>query len=344
MVEWDLRDGRIVRWPAWQSGTPTGSPALRDNAFVHIADHERAQQLAEIRVERLHRLLDRLAQRYCPVVSQFSGGYHWSLMQVEYATDILWKRPADLKPLYDALVRTAVHAVRAEEVATFLGRKLSPQYAGEAGTDFHTRVEGTRIKHAMGKVSIKMYDKHGSILRIETTANDVSFFKHHRRVVHRDGTWETKVAQVKKSIYSLPVLAELMSAANRRYLDYLAALDDPTAGMRDLDRIGTSVEDRGRTWRGFNLFADGDLKLFEAIARGEFQLGGLQNRHLQQLLGLNPAQISRLLKRLRSHGLLKKIAGTYKYYLTKLGRNVVLLALKLRRFTIIPDLAQAARA
>ncbi|MGH2372783.1 MAG: MarR family transcriptional regulator [bacterium] len=318
--------------------------ALHDNAFAYIADHERAQQLAEIRVERLHRLLDRLAQRYCPVVSQFSGGYHWSLMQVEYATDILWQRPADLKPLYDALVRTAVHAVRAEEVATFLGRKLSPQYAGAAGTDFHTRVEGTRIKHAMGKVSIKMYDKHGSILRIETTANDVSFFKHHRRVVHRDGTWETKIAQVKKSIYSLPVLAELMSAANRRYLEYLAALDDPTAGMRDLDRIGKSVEDRGRTWRGFNLFADGDLKLFEAIARGEFQLGGLQNRHLQQLLGLNPAQISRLLKRLRSHGLLKKIAGAYKYYLTKLGRNVVLLALKLRRFTIIPDLAQAARA
>jgi len=318
--------------------------ALCDNAFVHIADFERAQQLAEVRAERLHRLLDRLARQYCPVVARFSGGYHWSLMQVEYATDILWQRPADLKPLYDALVRTAVHAVRAEEVATFLGRKLSPHYAGEAGTDFHTRVEGTRIKHAMGKVSIKMYDKLGWILRVETTANDVTFFKHHRRVEHRDGTWESKVAQVKKSIYSLPVLAELMGAANRRYLEYLAALDDPTAGMRDLDRIGKSVEDQGRTWRGFNLFADGDLKLLEAIARGEFQLSGLQNRHLQQLLGLRPGQISRLLKRLRLHGLIKKIARSYKYYLTKLGRNVVLLALKLRRFTVIPELAQAARA
>jgi hypothetical protein len=161
-------------------------------------------------------------------------------------------------------------------------------------------------------------------------------------VEHRDGTFETKTAQVKKSIYSLPALAELMSAANRRYLEYLAALDDPTAGMRDLDRIGKSVQDQGRTWRGFNLFADKDLKLFEAVARGEFQLSGLQNRHLQQLLGLTAGQISRLLKRLRTHGLLKKVAGAYKYYLTKLGRNVVVLALKLRRFTIIPELAQAA--
>lgn len=317
--------------------------ALSDNAFVHIADFERAQQLAEVRVDRLHRLLDRLARQYCPVVAQF-GGYHWSLMQVEYATDILWQRPADLAPLYDTLVRTAVHAVRAEDVATFLGRKLSPQYAGEAGTDFHTRVEGTRIKHAMGKVSIKMYDKLGWILRVETTANDVTFFKHHRRVEHRDGTRENKTAPVKKSIYSLPALAELMSAANRRYLEYLAAMDDPTTGMRDLDRLGKSVQDQGRTWRGFNLFAGGDLKLFEAIARGGFQLSGLQNRHLQQLLGLTAGQISRILKRLRTHGLLKKIAGAYKYYLTKLGRNVVLLALKLRRFTVIPELAQAARA
>lgn len=317
--------------------------ALSDNAFVHIADFERAQQLAEVRVDRLHRLLDRLARQYCPVVAQF-GGYHWSLMQVEYATDILWQRPADLAPLYDTLVRTAVHAVRVEDVATFLGRKLSPQYAGEAGTDFHTRVEGTRIKHAMGKVSIKMYDKLGWILRVETTANDVTFFKHHRRVEHRDGTRENKTAPVKKSIYSLPALAELMSAANRRYLEYLAAMDDPTTGMRDLDRLGKSVQDRGRTWRGFNLFSGGDLKLFEAIARGGFQLSGLQNRHLQQLLGLTAGQISRILKRLRTHGLLKKIAGAYKYYLTKLGRNVVLLALKLRRFTVIPELAQAARA
>lgn len=316
---------------------------LSENAFVQIADFEGAQQLAEVRVDFLHRLLDRLAQEYCPVVTLF-GSYHWSLMQVEYATDILWQRPSDLAPLYDTLVRTAVHAVHAEDVATFLGRKLSSQYAGEVGTDFHTRVEGTRIKHSMGKASIKMYDKFGWILRVETTANDVTFFKHHRRVEHRDGTSEVKTAQMKKSIYSLPAVAELMHAANQRYLEYLSALDDPTAGMQDLDRIGKSVQGRGRTWRGFNLFAAGDLKLFEVIASGDFQLSGIQNRHLQQRLGLTAGQISRLLKRLRTHGLLKKVAGAYKYYLTKLGRNAVLLALKLRRFTLIPDLALAARA
>lgn len=316
---------------------------MADNAFVAIEDFDRAQELArDMAVEALHRLLDRLARLYCPVVARFTSGYHWSLMQVEYATDLVWKRREDLAPVYDALVRDAVHAVRAEEVASFLGRKVHPRYSGEVGTDFHTRIEGTRIKHHMGKASIKMYDKLGRVLRIETTVNDVSFFQHHRRVEHKDGTWTMKVAPVKKTIYSLPALSELLEAANRRYLEFLASLDDPTAGMGDLDRLGRRVHDGRRTHRGFNLFDGDDLKLFETLLRGEYTLRGFQNRHLQQLLGKTSGQVSRLLQRLRTHGLIKKVHRTYRYYLTKLGRRSLALALKLRRFYLVPQLLQEA--
>jgi hypothetical protein len=102
-----------------------------------------------------------------------------------------------------------------------LGRKLG-QYRDELGNDFQTRIQGTRIKHHMGKAAIKMSDKHGLILRIETTVNDVSFFKHHRRVEHRDGSWEMKTAVLKKSIYSLPALLEIDARANRRYLEFIS--------------------------------------------------------------------------------------------------------------------------
>jgi hypothetical protein len=318
---------------------------MADNAFVAIEDFDRAQELArDAGVEALHRLLDRLARLYCPVVTRFANRYHWSLMQVEYATDLVWKRREDLAPVYDALVRDAVHAVRAEQVASFLGRKVHPLYTGEVGTDFHTRIEGTRIKHHMGKASIKMYDKLGRVLRIETTVNDVSFFQHHRRVEHRDGTWTMKVAPVKKTIYSLPALAELLEAANRRYLEFLASLDDPTAGMRELDRLGRRVHDGRRTHRGFNLFDGDDLKLFEILLRGEYLIRGFQNRHLQQALDRTSGQVSRILKRLRTHGVVKKARGTYRYYLTKLGRGLLALALKLRRFYVVPQLLQEALA
>ena len=121
-------------------------------------------------------------------------------------------------------------------MATFLGRKLHGAYQGEIGNDFHTRIEGTRIKHHMGPVSIKMYDKLGIILRIETTVNDVSFFKHHRKVEHRGWPGEMKDAPLKKSIYSLPLLRELMEAANRRYLEFVSAIEDPTVGIKNLEK------------------------------------------------------------------------------------------------------------
>src|SRR6185436_5469897 len=208
-----------------------------------------------------------------------------------------------------------------------------------------TRIEGTRIKHHMGRNSIKMYDKLGRVLRLETTSNDVTFFKHYRRVEHREGSWEMKNAPVKKSIYSLPVVAELMKAANRRYLEFLSALEDPTAGVRDLDKISQPNSDGQRTYRGFNLFATEDRAVLEAILRGEFNLSGFQSRHLQDLLpGKTASQIWRILKRLRTHGLIKKVGRTYKYYVTRLGQRVISAALKLRRLFLIPAIAGEASA
>ncbi len=170
-------------WLACQLTRRGIAHTLLDNAFVQIDDWAAAQKIVDrFDVKKLHRKLDRLARLFCPVVRHFKGGIHWSLMQVEYATDIVFRKRADLAPLYDGLVRTSIHAVKAENVATFLGRKLDGRFVGEIGNDFHTRIEGTRIRHHMGPAAIKMYDKHGRVLRIETTANKVNFFKHRRTV------------------------------------------------------------------------------------------------------------------------------------------------------------------
>jgi len=58
-------------------------------------------------------------------------------------------------------------------------------------------------------------------------------------------------------------------------------------------------------------------------------------------LGTTPGWISRCFKRLRVHGLIKRVGKTYKYYLSDLGRRVVLTSLKLREMVIIPTLATA---
>jgi len=314
---------------------------LLDNAFADITDFARAQEIADrLNPKTLHRKLEGFVRQYCPAAAEFKAGYHWSLMQIEYATDIVFKSKEDLAPLYDHLVRSAVHVVRAEHVATFLGKKLDPRYLGEVGNDFNTRIQGTRIRHQMGRVALKMYDKFGHILRIETVVNDVSFFKHHRTVDHRDGSQEAKLAPVKKTLYSLGVVAELLRASNRRYLEFLSSLDDDSRGRRHLDRLSRPVRDDNRSYRGLNFFDPEDRTLFLAIARGEFNLRGFQVRDLRRLLShLSGPQLSRAVKRLRMHRLIKPTQGSYRYYLTRLGRRVIAAALRIREGAIIPSLA-----
>jgi len=314
---------------------------MADNAFAHIADWERAQRISSgWEAKRIHGRLDEFARRCCPIYRDFASGYHWSVDQCEYATDIVFRQQADLQAIYENLARTAIHTVKPDNIATFLGRKLSSQFEGEMGNRFNIRIEGTRIKHTMGPVSIKLYDKFGLILRIETTVNDLTFFKHYREVEHRDGSRETKWASMQKTIYSLPALRELLEAANRRYLEFLSAIEDPRAGRNKLDKLSQPVEQQGRRYSGFNLFDPDDENLLCSILRGEFNISGLQNKTLRRHLPeLSSGQVSRLLKRLRTHGLIKKVGHTYKYYVTAFGKEAVATALKLRELVIIPQLA-----
>ena len=187
---------------------------------------------------------------------------------------------------------------------------------------------------------MKRYDKRGRVLRRECTANDVTFFKHCRKVEHREGPPTCQVAALKKSIYSLGDLAGLMRAAGARYPAFLSALEDRSGGAVNLQRRTEPAQDeQHRRDRGFNFFAAGDLSVLLAILRGEYQISGLSNRLLQRvLLGKNGGQISRVLKRLRLHGLVKKIGHTYKYYVTSLGQRVLVAALKLKEHLILPTL------
>ena len=120
----------------------------------------------------------------------------------------------------------------------------------------------------MGPVAIKLYDKQALVLRIETTVNDVSFFRHHRKVEHRDGTTDTKLAPMQKTIYSLGPLREMLTAANRRYLTFLSDLADPTAGVQQVERLAEPTRLDDRSYRGFNLCGADDHALFTALARG----------------------------------------------------------------------------
>jgi len=285
-------------------------------------------------------VLDRYARQCCPVLDAFDQSYHWSLMQAEYSTDLVFRSTTTLAPLYEQLARQSVLSVKAEQVATFLGRKITPQLAQEIGSQFSTRIEGTCIKHRFGSASIKMYDKLGCILRIETTTNDLSFFKHHRKVEHRHGPSTRGLAPLKKTIYSLIDLRHILHACNRRYLEHLSAIDDFSAGVRALDRLTKPRLVDDKTVKGINFFDPTDNALLHALQNPRTNIAGIRRADLLSLLGqLSPHKISRQLRRLRDIGVIKRATGTYRYYLTRAGRAATAALSRITQSIIIPALA-----
>jgi len=312
-----------------------------DNAFIRIDDWDRAQMLADrFSPDRLHRILDRYVDQCCPVLDAFGQRYHWSLTQVEYATDLVFRSQAVLRSLYEQLSRQAVLSVKAEHIATFLGHKITPNLAQEIGSQFSTRIEGTCIKHHFGKSTVKMYDKFALVLRLETTTNDVSSFKHHRKVEHRHGPSTRKFAPVKKSIYSLMDLQDILLGCNRRYLDYLSALDDLSAGVRALDRVTRPRSVNGKTIKPINFFSPIEQNLLRALQRPAFNIAGIRRADLKPwLTELSPAALSRHITRMRHLGLVRRIGGTYRYYLTKIGRAAIAACCHITENVLIPALA-----
>ena len=195
----------------------------------------------------------------------------------------------------------------------------------------------TMADNAFTRIGDWQRDKRGIVLRIETTSNDVSFFKHHRKVEHREGPATRERAPMKKAIYSLIDLREILLGCNRRYLAHLSALDDFSAGIRALERLTRPREVDGATVRGINFFDPTDKVLLEALRNPRVNITGIRRADLLVELGpVSPGWVSRRLRRLRQLGVVERVAGTYRYYLTKAGRAAIAAAEQITHAVIVP--------
>ncbi len=317
---------------------------LKDNAFTYIEDFAKAQIITDsLDAQQLQNKLDELADLYCPVYKEItSTGYHWSFMQLEYATDIVFKDKKTLAPIYDNILKSIMHTITPNDVARFLGRK---GVHGKNDLPLDTsykhvmREEMRRIKHRMGSSSVKIYDKFSQVLRVETTTNNTTNFYLYRSVAHRDGSKSSKIAPVKKSIYSLKALVPIMGGCNNRYLKYITGFDAPISGKKRLDKVSKPIKVNNRSYKGFNFFNKDDEQLLKSIANGKFLIHGFRNKDLRkELLNKSSSQVSRIIKRLFVKGLIKKVNKTYRYYLTALGHKVIKTALKVKELFLVQEL------
>ena len=150
-----------------------------DNTFARVEELPRAQRLAD-RFAHLDwpSILNRYARLVVPQLHDVLHGceYYWVAAQAEYSTDVMFKTAAGLRELYPRLLSHSTLCFGAEEVMNFLGRKLTGRFEGEIVSDLSSfacrRVGGSRIKHRVKQNWMKMYDKAGLVLRVETVINN----------------------------------------------------------------------------------------------------------------------------------------------------------------------------
>ena len=139
---------------------------------------------------------------------------------------------------------------------------------------------------------------------------------------------------MRKGVADLHRRAEVSQAANDRYLQALASVEDTTSLGELAARLCRPSRHNGRRVRALNPHAPADAALLSAISRGEFTLNGFRNRDLRSLLfktapaskseqKRQAAAVSRKLLLLWAHHLIRKVPRTHRYHLTKAGRIAV---------------------
>ena len=335
----------------------------RDNCFVWVQDAVRAQALLEEQLRTdwprvLGHLLDQahpLHQEICRPIAQT---YYWTASASEYATDLLFRDAASLAALYPRLVHHGLRTFASPDVMRFLGHpvpttggRVHSNFKGEVISDLKHRPEGIRVKHSVHGNYVKMYDKEGSVLRIETTINRTEDFRVYRAKQGHPGgqkTWRP----LQRSVGELWRRAEVSAAANRRYLQALASVTNKTPVGEASAEVCRAVVKSGRRYRALNPWSEKDAALLAAVSRGEYTINGLRNRDLRRQLWAKVARereerrrtaaVTRQLRLLRAHGLLRKVSRTHRYIVTETGRNIITALLAARQADVEQLTALAA--
>jgi len=308
------------------------------NCFPWIDDLSAAQELLDKQLTTDWRtMLSRLAFGSCPVLRQIlhplRPDYYWSADETEWATDILFSSSEALDALYPHLLHHALRVSDSFSVMRYLGRRHRVgSCPAEVISDYRQRYEGIRVKHWVNRNSVKMYNKSGRILRIETTINyarDFKVFRHPDDDVHRPASWQ----KMRKGVSDLHRRCQISDQCNERYADQLASAQVEEKLKEVVTPACNRIKKKGKMYRGLNPWHKEDYQLLTFLARGENAIRGFRNKDLRRWLypksdTLQPAErkkysgrTTRRIKLLRVHGLIRKVPKENRYTLTAKGRK-----------------------
>jgi hypothetical protein len=312
-----------------------------DNAFAAVDDVAAVQAICdgldEGKITALAaRLLAMLPHPFTAEDTAAGYRYELSVLQAEFSLTQALDSAVSGRIFFEQLIRDNLDIGRPDQVGLVFGRRVRGGRKRPTPGRFRTRVitEGvTPSLHIDYKHSkIKQYHKLGKALRTETTINDTADFG------------------VAKGLSHLPELKEIGFTASRRLLDVQRISHDPADGAAALSALTTPVTSpAGTRTAGMPVTSPRVQALLTALCVFRLLPNGFTNRDLRNclapLLGLTPeamtsGQISYDLRRLRIHGLIQRIPGTFRYQVTVTGIRQARFLTRLTQRLLIPGLSQ----
>jgi hypothetical protein len=319
-----------------------------DNKILYVEDWQRAQELLDEQLQtNWPSVLDAYQEEVHPLHPEFLGRlsnlrYNWTVYQSEWATDVAFASRKELTKWMLLWQRQALN-YPSTEVLRFLGRSghLQGNYDWDVETEYKQRYEGRCIKHWVDKNSLKLYD-HLNIGRVETTINDVEFFKVYRASqADPDGPLDWR--SMRRTVADLYRRAEVSQQVNERYLASMATVKETRTVQELVSPLCQPVKQPGkkkteRKVRALNPWSPDDSALLRAIGDPKWIVTGIRNRDLVAILYKDEtkdaiekrrrsARVTRLIRILRGHGLLQKVPKTHRYQMNETARSAIVALL-----------------
>jgi len=306
-----------------------------DNGLLSCEDPERAQAIADgLSAERIEafarKWLDLLPHPFAAADREAGYRYDLSVLQAEFARTQVLDRPLSGRVFFEEVIRENLDLGRPDRVQLIFGRRVTKRTPGRFRTRVITEGVTPSLHFDYKHTRIKQYHKEGRALRTETTLNDTRDFA------------------IGKRLKNLPALRQVGFQANRRLLDVQTISQDCAIGEDGFRQVTRPIAVDGQRASALPFGDPRTQALFSALVLFCLLPRGFSNRDLReplaQLLGIDPSlmtpgRMTYDLRRLRLHGLIRRIPGSHHYRLTAGGLRTILFFTRVYARVLRPGLS-----
>lgn len=282
---------------------------MHENSFVNVSDEERFKKLTSklpegewisSRIEKWTGIFFRFYKGSRSTCSKLLS-HNWFIGQTELCSNLIFKSPRYLDSLFGHLLAEQHVIGYPDNLHTIFDAK---RVFKKTSTRLYRVKKQATIKHWHKSNSIKMYNKGGWLLRVETTINSP----------------DLPGRKLRKAVWNLQTYGWYSHGCNNRYFETLSQTDPFL--FDDTSFISKAIiKNNGSRITAPDLRNDFQVELLRILLRPKYVTFGFRTKDLQAYFNDTPktSKIRYELNKLKARGLVKKLEKANYYVVTKLG-------------------------